>query len=82
VLSLVQATVAIPMASMFDLEAERKRIEKELDQTRSEVDRLEARLKDEAFLTRAPEAVVEKERQKLYTLSNKLEKLRHQNSRL
>ena len=66
------------MASMFDLEAERKRIEKDLEQTQAEVDRLEARLKDKAFLTKAPPAVVEKEKQRLYTLNEKLEKLKHQ----
>jgi len=82
VLPLSQATVVIPMASMFDLEAERKRIGKELEQTQAEVVRLEARLQDKAFLTRAPEAVIEKERQKLYTLKDKLEKLKQQSSRL
>jgi valyl-tRNA synthetase len=70
------------MASMFDIEVEKKRIEKELEQTRAEVDRLETRLKDEVFLTRAPAVVVEKERQKLYTLSEKLEKLKQQSARL
>ena len=70
------------MASMFDLEAERKRIQKELDQSQAEVARLEARLKDEAFLNKAPAAVIEKERQKLYTLNDKLEKLKQQSSRL
>jgi valyl-tRNA synthetase len=82
VLPLAQATVAIPMTSMFDLASEKRRIEKELTQTQNEVDRLEARLKDEAFLTRAPETVVAKERQKLYTLNEKLEKLRQQHDRI
>jgi valyl-tRNA synthetase len=82
VLSLAQATVVIPMASMFDIDAERKRIERELEQTQAEVNRLETRLKDKAFLTRAPAAVVEKEQQKLYTLNDKLEKLKQQSSRL
>jgi valyl-tRNA synthetase len=82
VLPLAQATVVIPMASMFDLDAEKKRIEKELEQTQAEVNRLESRLKDRAFLTKAPAAVVEKEQQRLYTLNDKLEKLRQQNSRL
>jgi valyl-tRNA synthetase len=81
-LHLAGATVVIPMASMFDLDAERKRIEKELEQTQNEVGRLEARLKDEAFLTKAPPAVVEKERQRLYTLNEKLEKLKLQISGL
>jgi valyl-tRNA synthetase len=81
VLPLAQATVVIPLASMFDPEAERKKMEKELEQTRAEVQRLEARLKDNAFLTRAPQAVIEKERQRLYTLSEKLEKLKQQSAR-
>ncbi len=47
----------------------------------NEVERLESRLKDEAFLTKAPPAVVEKEKQKLYTLKEKLGKLQQQISR-
>jgi valyl-tRNA synthetase len=81
-LPLARATVAIPMASMYDIEAEAKRLAKEMEQTAGEVARLEARLKDDAFLTRAPAAVVEKERQKLYTLTDKLEKLKQQSTRL
>jgi valyl-tRNA synthetase len=78
VLSLAHAAVVIPMASMFDLDTERKRIEKELEQTQAEVGRLEARLQDKAFLTKAPPAVVEKEKQRLYTLKEKLGKLKLQ----
>jgi valyl-tRNA synthetase len=43
---------------------------------------MEARLNNESFLTKAPEAVVAKEREKLYTLKDKLEKLRQQYSRM
>ena len=82
VIPLIQATVVIPIASMFDMEAERKRMEKDMEQTQAEVSRLEARLKDKAFLTKAPEAVVEKEKNKLYNLNEKLEKLKQQQSRL
>jgi len=82
VLPLSQATVVIPMASMFDLEAERKRLQKEIEQIEAEAGRLEARVKDQAFLTKAPAAVIEKEKQKLYTLNDKLEKLKQQSSRL
>ena len=79
---MARATVVIPMASMVDLAAEKKRLEKDLEQTGAEVKRLEARLQDENFMTKAPEAVVEKERQKLYTLKDKLEKLQQQYSRI
>ncbi len=82
VLPLAAATVVIPMASMVDMEAEKKKIEKEITQTRTEADRLEGRLKDESFLAKAPPAVIEKERQKLYTLKDKLEKLNKKNTGL
>jgi valyl-tRNA synthetase len=82
VLPLEKATIVIPMSSMFDVAAEKQRIDKEIGQVRAETARLEARLQDQAFLTKAPPAVVAKERQKLYTLSDKLEKLRQQSSRL
>ncbi|MCX8007007.1 MAG: valine--tRNA ligase [Coriobacteriia bacterium] len=78
VLPLPRATVVIPMASMVDPEKERSRLTKELEQTEAVVLQLEKRLGDEAFLTRAPQAVIEKERQKLYTLKEKLVKLRQQ----
>ncbi len=73
--------LSIPFFGMLDLEAEKKRIQKEIERSQAEVVRLEARLKDEAFLTRAPTAVIEKEREKLYTLTDKLEKLKQQSAR-
>jgi len=77
-LVLKEAEVVIPMESMVDMEAERKRLQKEIEQGQAEVARLEARLKDKAFLTKAPASVVDKERQKLYTLTDKLERLKQQ----
>ncbi|MCJ7605787.1 MAG: valine--tRNA ligase, partial [Dehalococcoidales bacterium] len=79
---MARATVVIPMASMVDLAAEKKRLEKDLEQTQNEVNRLETRLYDQTFLTRAPGNIIEKERQKLYTLKDKVEKLLQQYSRL
>jgi len=78
VLVLKESEVVIPMESMVDLEAERKRLEKEIERSQAEVARLEARLKDKTFLAKAPASVIEKERQKCYTLNDKLERLRQQ----
>jgi len=75
-LVLKESEVIIPMASMVDLEAERKRLEKEIEETQNEIARLEARLKDKAFLSKAPTAVVERERQKLATGKDKLGRLK------
>jgi valyl-tRNA synthetase len=82
VLPLAKASVVIPMRSMVDIEAEKRRLQKEIDNIQQEVTRLEARLKNESFLSKAPEAVIEKEKQKLYTLRDRLEKLEQQSSGL
>jgi valyl-tRNA synthetase len=81
VLVLQEAEVVIPMASMIDLEAERKRLQREIEQSQAEVARLEARLKDRAFLTKAPPAIVAKERNKLATRKAKLQRLKQQLSK-
>jgi len=73
---LKESEVIIPMESMIDLEAERKRLQDEIEKSQAEVVRLEARLNNEDFLTKAPAAVIDKERQKLYSLTDKLERLK------
>jgi len=82
VLVLKETEVVIPMESMVNLEAERKRLEKEIEQIQAEIVRLEARLNDRAFLTRAPAAIVDKERDKLGVIKDKLERLKQQLTRL
>ncbi|MFA7217521.1 MAG: class I tRNA ligase family protein, partial [Dehalococcoidales bacterium] len=76
VIVLKGVEVVIPMQSMVDVEAEKKRIKKEIDQLENEVIRLEDRLKDEAFLSKAPAQVVEKERANLAGKQDKLGKLK------
>jgi len=77
-LVLKETDVVIPLGSMVDLEAERKRLEKEIEEIQAEVARLETRLKDKAFLTKAPTAVVDRERDKLALRRDKLERLKQQ----
>ncbi|MDD5083021.1 MAG: class I tRNA ligase family protein, partial [Dehalococcoidales bacterium] len=82
VLLLKESEVVIPMASMLNLEEERARVQKEMEQGQVEIVRLQARLDDSAFLTKAPAAVVDKERQRLATVRDKLARLRQQLGRL
>jgi len=82
VMVLPEAEVVIPMESMVDLAAEKKRLEEEIDQTQAGVARLEARLQDGAFLTKAPATVVDRERNKLAMSKDKLERLRQELARL
>jgi valyl-tRNA synthetase len=77
-LVLKETDVVIPLGSMVDLEVERNRLRKEIAENQTEVTRLEARLKDKAFLVGAPVAVVEKERDKLAMKKDKLERLKQQ----
>jgi len=78
VLVLKESEVVIPMESMVNMEAERRRLQKEIEQSQAEVAQLEARLKDEAFLTKAPAAIVDRERSKLAVKQDKLERLKQQ----
>jgi valyl-tRNA synthetase len=52
----------LPLAGMIDLEAEQARLQKELAQLEADVARREARLANESFVSKAPEAVVQRER--------------------
>ncbi len=78
VLVLKKAEVVIPMETMFDLEAERKRLQKEIEQGQAEITRLKTILDNKDFINKAPATVVENERQKLYTLTDKVERLNKQ----
>ena len=56
--------ISLPLAGLIELEAERARLEKELEEVRSQVQRLE-KLLASPFAEKAPPEVVEKEREKL-----------------
>lgn len=56
--------VYVPLEGMIDLDVERQRLQKEIDGKRGFLGGVEKKLQNEAFVSRAPEAVVAKERQK------------------
>ena len=59
------ATVHIPLADIIDFEAEKKRLTAELQNVEGEIARAEGKLANESFVARAPEKVVNAEREKL-----------------
>ena len=69
--------VFLPLEGILDLESERARIDKELKETETQVDRLEALLSG-PFAEKAPAPVVQKERDRLEGFKEKAEKLRRQ----
>ncbi|MBM3530646.1 MAG: valine--tRNA ligase [Alphaproteobacteria bacterium] len=57
-------TVALPLKGVIDLDAERARLAKEMARAESDIKRVDAKLGNPQFLERAPEEVVEEEREK------------------
>ena len=57
--------LAMPLEGLVDIEAERTRLGKELAKIESEIKKASGKLSSESFVSRAPEHVVEQERQRL-----------------
>ena len=75
--------VLIPLAGLIDKDAELARLEKEMGRLRQDIERTEKKLANPSFVDKAPEAVVQKERDKmtqgraaLQDLSSQAEKIR------
>jgi valyl-tRNA synthetase len=79
---LKEAEVVLPWAGMIDLNAEKQRLWREIQPIQARISQIEARLKDNAFLTKAPPHVVGKEKQKLGMLEDKLARLKSELSQL
>jgi valyl-tRNA synthetase len=82
VLVLKEAEVVVPLAGMVDQLAEEQRLAKESEEIKERIAQLAARLRDKAFLNKAPSQIVEKEREKLAMLEDKLKRLRQELSQL
>jgi valyl-tRNA synthetase len=61
-------TYAIPLEGLIDLDAERARLNKEIDKAQDEIDKIDKKLSNDAFVAKAPEKVVtlQKERRADY----------------
>ncbi|HEX8917451.1 MAG TPA: valine--tRNA ligase, partial [Chloroflexota bacterium] len=68
-------TVYIPLQELTDLDAERKRIEKELQGTEKALESLKAKLLNASFVAKAPDAVVERERARAAELAERARRL-------
>ncbi len=68
--------VYVPLEGLIDFQKEKARLEKEMDRMAQEMKALTGRLKDKHFLSKAPEEVVEKQRQRKTELALQMEKLK------
>ena len=69
------AELLIPMADLVDKTAELERLAKELVKLDVEIEKIETKLANEGFVSRAPEAVVAKERERVADLQQSKAKL-------
>ena len=68
----------IPMAGLIDKDEERARLTKDIDKREKDLDRVTNKLANDSFISKAPEAVVEKERAKAQELRVAIENLQAQ----
>lgn len=68
-------TVYLPLDQLTNVEAERARLQRELDGARNALGGVEKKLSDERFRARAPEVVVSRERERAQTLAERIRRL-------
>ncbi|MBA3988591.1 MAG: valine--tRNA ligase [Idiomarina sp.] len=72
----------IPMAGLIDKDAELARLDKAIDKARGEIQRVEGKLSNESFVSKAPAAVIDKERAKLAEQEEALTTLTQQRAKI
>jgi len=75
-------TILVPLADLIDPKSESARLEKELNRLNNDKQRIESKLNNSNFIDRAPEDVVNKEKQKLDDTLTSIQKLEHQHQRI
>jgi valyl-tRNA synthetase len=75
VLVLKGAEVVLPLAGMVNQLAEEQRLLKEGKEIKGRISQLESKLRNSDFLNKAPSQVIEREKQKLAMLEDKLKRL-------
>ena len=74
--------VYVLLAGVLDFDSESKRLQKEMAKLEKEISNTEKKLSNQEFLRKAPDDVVEKEKEKAARLGEKLDKLRHHLERI
>ncbi len=74
--------VLIPLAGLIDLDAEKKRLDREITRVEGEIKKCQGKLASETFVANAPAAVVEQERARLGDWTMQLDGLRSQRAKL
>ncbi len=74
--------IYLPLKGLIDFDKEIERLEKELKKLNQEVERIDKKLSNEGFIKKAPEVVVQQEREKQEDYLSKRDKVQEQLARL
>jgi valyl-tRNA synthetase len=72
----------VPMQGLIDVDAERARLDKQMDRTRAELAKAKGKLANENFVNNAPEAVVTQERERVVEFEKTITQLTEQLQKL
>ncbi|WP_183266319.1 valine--tRNA ligase [Acidocella aromatica] len=72
---LGEATIILPLEGLIDLDAERKRLAAALAKAQAELAKVEAKLGNADFVSRAPEAVLEEHRERQESFASEVKRL-------
>jgi valyl-tRNA synthetase len=61
---LDEATVVLPLSGVIDVDAEKVRLGREIEKARGEIDKIDRKLANRDFVAKAPEHVVEEQRER------------------
>jgi valyl-tRNA synthetase len=73
---LGETTLVLPLEGVIDLDQERQRLEKELKRLDDEVSRIDKKLSNQGFLAKAPEEVVEEQKERRADYEGQRDKVR------
>ena len=72
---LDEATVVLPLSGVIDLDQEKARLSKEIDKLTGEITKIDQKLNNANFVSRAPEEVIEEQRDRRATAEAAKQKL-------
>ncbi|MBU3731046.1 MAG: valine--tRNA ligase [Beijerinckiaceae bacterium] len=75
-------SAALPLAGVVDIPAEKARLKKEIDKNKGEIAKIDAKLGNADFMKRAPEEVVEEQRERRDDAASRVQKLEDALTRL
>lgn len=74
--------ILVPMAGLIDKDAEIARLDKEIERMQKDLQKIEGKLANAKFVDKAPEQVVQKERDRLVEIQTSLAKLSEQKGKI